>query len=1396
MFTLRRLFTLATVMSMLMVTLLSVVQPHEVSAATNSMAFIFLPGFNTASTSTDPTQIPSQFNSIKSALNQKYPGSIFLAYSYAGYGKPYNLIDTLQSFDTDVTNLNQYLFNSALVGRNIYLVGHSLGGAIAAYYDAAYYFDTLYQSAYHARLAGVIALDSPLNGVDPNAPGATCYRTQLNDFIALGGRQDIPILDDLTPGHFVVNGIQTAGNNAPVLSIGSTDDCFIPTTNPPTLIGDTYIASGQNSAVQSGGTGDASHGAVQNDPNAISIMTSWIDTHGGNGSSNTGSTSTPSPASPTPTQTQTTCSASGDGVTLFIDPNYGGSGCHTFGVGDYSDLSQFGLDQNVSSLQDTNASYHITFYDQTGLTGTPAYYDSNTTQLTGYWDNRARSMRVERHTGDGVTLCTDPGNAGTCHTFGVGEYSDLSQFGLDQNVSSLRDTNNAYHITLYDQKGLTGTPGYYDADISQLTGYWDNRARSMRVESHATDGVTLYVDGNYGGNTHTFGVGEYSDLSQFGLDQNVSSLRDANAGYHITFYDQKGLTGTPGYYDADTPQLTGYWDNRARSMRVEKHRPTSCNPGTDGIIAYIDANYQAGCLFITGDIPDLTAFNFEHVISSIRFAGSYSNNEQLAIYRQANYQDLCGIYTQDQPDLLPCTDQAVSVQVLPFTPPVSLTPSPTPSPTSASCPSPWNCADIDNPNLAGSQSLNSDTWTVQGAGGDIWDTADQFHYIWQTFPGDGSLSAQVLSQENTDGWAKAGVMFRQTSDPGSAYYAVELTPGNGVVVQYRTDQGVNAQMNAQISGSAPIYLKAISTGNNFTAATSTDGTTWNPVAGSSVTLNMSGTILAGLAVASHSSSLGTVIFNSVSITPATPQTTGCPSSWSCSDIDNPNLAGSQSLDNGTWTVQGAGDDIWNAADQFHYVWQTLPGDGSMSAQVLSQDNTDGWAKAGVMFRQTSDPDSAYYAVELTPGNGIIVQYRTNQGANAQMSAQLSGSAPVYLKAVRTGNVFTAAASTDGITWTPIAGSSVTLNVSGAILAGLAVASHSSALGTVTFNSVNLVPAAPLTTNCPAPWTCGDIGNPDLAGNQSLDNDTWTVQGAGNDIWDATDQFRYVWQSLPGDGSLSAQILSQTNTSDWAKAGVMFRQDTSTDSAFYLVALTPSNGLTVQYRTDQGVNAQMNVQISGATPMYVQAVRTGNSFSAFLSSDGVTWIPIDNSTVTLNVNGSMLAGLEVGSVNGGALSTATFNAVTLTAGSTPTPTETPTPTPTPAQTPTPTATPSSSVEILPSPWHLVGNNGASELYQSCDPGILAGKTTMRITYNLHGLQALGGDASAIIIDQNGWHYISLSDYGQNGLDGSQTVDIPLSAFPGLDLTQPIDGTIHTRFWYGSQFTVDITSIVIF
>lgn len=119
-----------------------------------------------------------------------------------------------------------------------------------------------------------------------------------------------------------------------------------------------------------------------------------------------------------------------------------------------------------------------------------------------------------------------------------------------------------------------------------------------------------------------------------------------------------------------------------------------------------------------------------------------------------------------------------------------------------------------------------------------------------------------------------------------------------------------------------------------------------------------------------------------------------------------------------------------------------------------------------------------------------------------------------------------------------------------------------------------------------------------------------------------------------------------------------------------------------------------------------------------------------------------------------------------------------------------------IELLKQSWRLEGT-GPQEAYEhETDPKGLMGKSFIRITYDLHGLSAMPADASALIFDQpfgGAWHYISLSEYGQNGSNGSQTVDIPLSDFAELDISQPV-GTLHTRFWHTENYVIDVTSVM--
>jgi len=147
---------------------------------------------------------------------------------------------------------------------------------------------------------------------------------------------------------------------------------------------------------------------------------------------------------------------------------------------------------------------------------------------------------------------------------------------------------------------------------------------------------------------------------------------------------------------------------------------------------------------------------------------------------------------------------------------------------------------------------------------------------------------------------------------------------------------------------------------------------------------------------------------------------------------------------GTYTMTGSGTDIWNNADEFHYAYKTLTGAGSIVARVQSVSNTNNWAKAGVMIRETLDPGSRHVMMVVTPGQGISFQRRTATDSGSTDTTTGGISAPHWVKIERgIGNNFSAYHSADGISW-QMQGTPENIQMGSNIYIGLAVTSHDAA----------------------------------------------------------------------------------------------------------------------------------------------------------------------------------------------------------------------------------------------------------------------------------------------------------------------------------------------------------------
>src|SRR3989475_548621 len=756
--------------------------------------------------------------------------------------------------------------------------------------------------------------------------------------------------------------------------------------------------------------------------------------------------------------------------------------------------------------------------------------------------------------------------------------------------------------------------------------------------------------------------------------------------------------------------------------------------------------------------------------------------------------------------------------------------------TAQPLPTPWLDQDLGQVGIAGSASFTNGTFTVKGAGSQVWGTADSFHFAYQVLSGDGTIVARVVSISPTS--ATPGVMIRDSLNPNAmsafgSYYA------SNAYLNYRSSTGGSTSQASAPAGSLPYWLKLSRSGSTVSAYTSADGVNWTPI-GSPQTINMGQSVYIGLVVCSNSTStLAAATFDNVSVSSivapppsftlsaspsslsipqrssgastisVTPQngfsgsgslsasgqpsgvtassstnpatasssltltasstaTTGAfsvvvtgtsgsltntttialtvtavstalPLSWSDGDVGTVGLVGSAAFTNGTFTVNGAGSQVWGTADSFHFAYQVLSGDGSIVARVVSISPTS--ATPGVMIRDSLNPNAmsafgSYYA------SNAYLNYRSSTGGSTSQSSAPAGSLPYWLKLSRSGSTVSAYTSADGVNWTPI-GSPQTINMGQSVYIGLVVCSNStSTLAAATFDNVSVssivapppsftLSASPsslsipqgssgastisvtpqngfsgsvslsasgqpsgvtasfstnpatasstltltasstattgtfsvvvtgtsgsltntttialtvtaVSTALPLSWSDGDVGTVGLVGSAAFTNGTFTVNGAGSQVWGTADSFHFAYQVLSGDGSIVARVVSISPTS--ATPGVMIRDSLNPNAMSAFGSYYASNAY-LNYRSSTGGSTSQSSAPAGSLPYWLKLSRSGSTVSAYTSADGVNWTPI-GSPQTINMGQSVYIGLVVCSNSTSTLAAATFDNVSV------------------------------------------------------------------------------------------------------------------------------------------------------
>jgi hypothetical protein len=198
-------------------------------------------------------------------------------------------------------------------------------------------------------------------------------------------------------------------------------------------------------------------------------------------------------------------------------------------------------------------------------------------------------------------------------------------------------------------------------------------------------------------------------------------------------------------------------------------------------------------------------------------------------------------------------------------------------------------------------------------------------------------------------------------------------------------------------------------------------------------------------------------------------------------------------------------------------------------------------------------------------------------------------------------------------------------------------------------------APPVRPSLPAPFTAHDIGPVGRAGFVSqAAAASFTLNGAGEAAFHGQDALYYASQPLNGDGEIVARVTAVQQYWD-NRAGVMIRESLAPEAKYVSVVARPTGsrgvlleGVELKAKTVAGAKPSVVAAHDQPFPEWVKLTRAGNSFTGSVSADGAQWTVVGSTVVTMNPQ--VFIGASVAGARDGIWQTASFDHVSVAAGS--------------------------------------------------------------------------------------------------------------------------------------------------
>lgn len=556
--------------------------------------------------------------------------------------------------------------------------------------------------------------------------------------------------------------------------------------------------------------------------------------------------------------------------------------------------------------------------------------------------------------------------------------------------------------------------------------------------------------------------------------------------------------------------------------------------------------------------------------------------------------------------------------------------------------------DIGAQGGAGSTSYASasGTYTVRGAGPDIYNTQDGFHFAQTQLTGDGDIRARVTSLANTASWAKAGVMIREGTATGARHATMYVTPvetGNGFEFLYReATNGITRYAEGPPSNPAPNNWVCIArSGATLTGLVSANGASWTQVW--SVTMaNLPATLNIGLAVSSATTTTtATATFDNVQIINGAPP--AAPGNLRAT-LNATSLSASL-----TWTDAASNETSYRVERSTGGAFATI---ATLAANATSF--TDSGLSRGTTYTyrvvavNSSGQAPSGTASITTPANRAPVWSANPVTRLAATAGQAYSSSLAGLASDPDGDslVFS---KVSGPAWLVVSSSGALSGTPGTTDAG----AQSWTVRAADSGGLSASTTLQITVNVSGQFTGADIGSVGIAGSTSFASatGTYTLRGSGSDIYYGTDSFHFASRQISGDFDIRARVTSQTNTAPWAKAGVMVREGASAGARHAMMYTTPAatgNGFEFIWRpTASGSTRYASGPGNNPPPNnWVRLTRSGDVLTGYASANGTSWTFV-SAVVLSGLPATVNVGLAMTSAANTVAGTVTFDNVALT-----------------------------------------------------------------------------------------------------------------------------------------------------